>query len=101
MSADLPFDRDVDRAALERHREEQRAMERRARIRTEMHRAAGAGPSGRREAGGPPLTESITAHFNASELRRLHATAKALRVSPRTLVRAATLILVLRAEGRL
>lgn len=101
MAADMPYDREVDQEAAERHREKLRASERRARIRTEMHRAAGAGPGGRREPGSPPLTQRVTVLFDVGETERLERAARELGVSVKTLVRAAALVLVSRAEGRL
>lgn len=101
MAADFPYEREVDEEAAAKHRERVKAMERRARIRTEMHRAAGTGPGGRRAPGSPPLTESVTVHFTVDERKRIDRVAALLGVHPKKLVHDGVLVLAAHAEGRL
>lgn len=100
MPADLPYDRDVDREAIEKRREGQRRAERRVEIKNEMRRRAGVFSASRREAGSAPLTERAQTTFTVGESERIQRVADELGVSVRTLLRAGALILASRLEGR-
>lgn len=101
MSAELPFDRDVDREALEQHRERARRAERRLDIKGELRRGAGVISPGRRQNGSPRATERIPIDVTPAELERLQGLADELHITLPALLRGCALAYERRLEGRL
>lgn len=101
MTVDMPFDRDVDREHLERHRAKLRRGARRVEIKNELRRGSGVVYPGRRSAGSPPPTERIAIKVTAGELARIEHLAGELHLSVPALIRACVLTYGRKLEGQL
>lgn len=95
MPAELPFDRDVDREALERRRDENLRAERKSALKRELEAAElEARPDPRH-----PRTERKHFEFTVDELRRIDEAAAGLRLARATFVRRAALAAARKVGG--
>lgn len=95
MPADFPYERDVDREALEKRRAEQLRVQRKVAVRKELQAAE-------RDAhppGSPPRTQEARVRLTLREERMLDEAARDLGVSRANLLRRAALAMAIRIRG--
>jgi len=90
MTAELPFDRDVDREHLEKRRAEELRQRRKGELKRELVDA------GRRHRppGSPPTTQRKQVRLTLDEENRLEAVAEELGMRPGRMIRLAALALI-------
>jgi hypothetical protein len=98
--AEFPYDRDVDREALEKRRTDQLRIKRLVEIRRRLRKAAGITVGQRRPPGAPPATQRKTLRLTVDEERRLEQLADDMLLSVESLLRACFLAAADELEGK-